>query len=83
MKSLDEAARDYWDEGFNAGVEFAQRWIPVEEVLPPEDKEILFKNDNRTFLGTYENKTWYSYTDEEADNITHWREIEIELKWKK
>lgn len=41
MKTIQEAAREYeikqWDadeDSFKAGVEFAQRWIPVEEELP-------------------------------------------------
>ncbi|MCE5332710.1 MAG: hypothetical protein LLF95_11310 [Bacteroidales bacterium] len=50
MKSIDDAAKeavqhrfnlagaikygDIYEQGFKAGVEFAQRWIPVEEELP-------------------------------------------------
>ncbi|MDR1981501.1 MAG: hypothetical protein LBQ39_07780 [Tannerellaceae bacterium] len=33
-------------DAFKAGVEFAQRWIPIEEDLPPLDgKDYLLRND--------------------------------------
>lgn len=32
-------------EDFKAGIEFAQRWIPIEEELPELGVEVLFKNE--------------------------------------
>jgi hypothetical protein len=37
---------DYQQEGFIAGVEFAQRWVPIEENTEiPFNEYILIKND--------------------------------------
>ena len=58
MKTIDEAARKCaYDNcstkgkydasvkfGFEEGVEFAQRWIPVEEELPEAVKELIDNN---------------------------------------
>ena len=56
MKSIDEAALDYvnstWitfpedavKKAFKRGVEFAQRWISVDDELPEDTQEILMKN---------------------------------------
>lgn len=46
MKTIKEAAKHYYDvewnatteDNFCAGAEFAQRWIPVEEELPENEK---------------------------------------------
>lgn len=60
---------------FMAGVEFAQRWIPVEEELPEEGDEIICKDDFYIAVHVY-------YTDGLIDenylksNYTHWRPIE-------
>ena len=54
MKTTEEAAKEHCKnkqlftvskKSFKAGVEFAQRWIPVEEELPPigELVQIKFK----------------------------------------
>ena len=50
MKKIQEAAKEYsinsnsnfvedGEKEFKAGVEFAQRWIPVEEELPEESQD--------------------------------------------
>jgi hypothetical protein len=44
-EGLDEAYKNaghnaYFENGFKSGVEFAQRWIPVEEELPPKLKRV-------------------------------------------
>lgn len=69
-------------EGFGAGVEFAQRWISVEEELPNEkngyfDKQVLvkrFSDFDRTEIKyavtKYNKRGW-----EEYSRITHWRPI--------
>ena len=40
-------------ESFISGVEFAQRWIPVEEELPPIGEKVITKmtKDKRTAYG--------------------------------
>ena len=54
MQTISKAARAYWEQypqgtkgiimdAFKAGVEFAQRWIPVDEVRMPNRRNILIK----------------------------------------
>ena len=57
MKTIESAAKEYADNqitsefteygncirGFYAGVEFAQRWMAVSEVLPSENVMVLIK----------------------------------------
>lgn len=59
MKTIDEAAKNSFDRlsiagadtneadfigGFKIGVEFAQRWIPIEEEMPENVKELIGNN---------------------------------------
>jgi len=55
MKTINEAREDAndcilpkskyeFDRGFDKGIEFAQRWIPVEEELPEDVKELICNN---------------------------------------
>ena len=59
MKSIEEASREQAaikvrtdseyiqaKQDFKAGVEFAQRWISVDEELPEDTQEILMKNED-------------------------------------
>lgn len=70
---------------FEAGVEFAQRRIPVEEELPDEkngyiNKEVIaFTSDNCAYVLIYDDYIGWlpNGTDADIDNITHWRPIEI------
>ena len=56
---------------FNAGVEFAQQWIPVEEDLPSSEnyeyERCLWKNANGTI--------WFGSA-YQSQKPTHWRPIE-------
>ena len=89
MKKIKEASHEYFraaqlgfenpgsEAGFKAGVEFAQRWISVEDELPEtiDDEKIflrypiLVKNIDGAFqaLNTFSNIGTY----------THWRPIEL------
>ena len=67
------------ERGFEAGVEFAQRWIPVEEELPNPNSWIIVKKHNGLKLGMYfntDNQFLYGL-DNQTNQITHWRPIEI------
>ena len=73
-------------QGFKAGVEFAQRWISVEDELPEEQGYYLViaphsfpKNCNIVVAEFYEdNKTFYSESsDSPITDATHWRPIEL------
>ena len=84
MKTIEEVAKEFSEKSvwacpisFKAGVEFAQRWISVEDELPEtiDDEKIflrypiLVKNIDGAFqaLNTFSNIGTY----------THWRPIEL------
>lgn len=76
MKTTED---EMYDQAFNEGVEFAQRWIPIEDELPDtnefDESEIcLVKNEYRIATGRYYSnaKQWFP-----GDmKVTHWRPIE-------
>jgi len=85
----DNQQIDYDDvviNAFKAGVEFAQRWIPIYEELPKKDDEfdsysenVLAKTDrNEIVFGYFElnEKIFSSYNIYDGE-ITHWRPIEL------
>jgi hypothetical protein len=98
MKTIEEAAEDYaqrtdkenaeWVmKDFLAGVEFAQRWISVEEELPPQERsngesERVFVKDEDGHRGfcryNHKSRKWTNgslYGD--WMGVTHWRYIEL------
>lgn len=92
METIDKAAQAHMNEphqlftrsscSFKAGVEFAQRWIPVEEEQPSTNENVLYKDSNGDeFIAFYtpELKKWTKYMPVgcpvECSNITHWRPI--------
>ena len=95
MKTIEEALNTAYDEcksnayfgnGFKKGVEFAQRWIPVEEELPEIGEKVITKmnKDKRTSYGIATrireeweiNAHWIDHTFSNMI-ITHWRPIEL------
>ena len=86
MKTIEEAAIDYalsredndytieTEMAFEAGVEFAQRWIPVEEELPEKSKQVIVKLENG-----WHTCTWITGDGTFAFNVkpTHWRHIDL------
>jgi hypothetical protein len=92
MKTIEEAAMDHFFEIkgdykkafahlniFKAGVEFAQRWITVEEELPKVGVLVFAKDkDNLHRLLIFTGKFWIDNYGTIVLNITHWRKIEIE-----
>ena len=88
MKTIEEVAKEFSEKSvwacpisFKAGVEFAQRWISVEEELPEYhgiDFYVLMKNERLDSddinLGLIEGiddvENVYQYA-------THWRPIEL------
>jgi len=96
MKTIEEAAKENYPEcdnpaenkfrealrcGFYAGVEFAQRWISVDEEFPEKGSRVLLKNEN----GYVEIRTMEvnSISNGKLRNtigghsVTHWRYIEV------
>ena len=101
MKTIKEAAHEYFrkaqlglenpgsESGFIAGVEFAQRWISVEDELPEdENKEsdfsvcVLAKDMHGKTMSAYyhfQKRSFYSnaFSKSELIGITHWRPIKL------
>jgi hypothetical protein len=103
MKTIKEAAREYADNrpyllhepekvkyytSFMAGVEFAQKWISVEDELPEagyggEVSDTVLIKDDFKHVGTgrywIEDKQWIQdVPNKYYATVTHWRRIEIE-----
>ena len=88
-KSMDDLnicdLEDCIAESFKAGVEFAQRWIPIEEEEPPLYITVLVKLFNgRYFTAKYiksskcrEDDVWSDGFSYYPVNDTHWRPINI------
>ena len=83
MKTIEEALNIAYDEcksnayfgnGFKKGVEFAQRWIPIEEELPEKSKQVIVKLENG-----WHTCTWITEDGTFAFNVkpTHWRYIDL------
>ena len=108
METIEDAALEYaiqrqvdaeelkyigrYQQSFKAGVEFAQRWISVEEELPPIGEMVITKMEKRhgdTWVQNYystatrlENKGGWqdvNWVDHSISfgHITHWRPIEL------
>jgi len=99
MKTIEEVAKEYASnlsssevfqiqhgKDFKSGVEFAQRWIPVEEDLPTKQgcylvkcKNSFPKNCDVVVAEFYEdNHVFYSESgDYPIKDATHWRAIEL------
>ena len=88
MKTIEEASVEYskkqydhdpcmrfqCETHFEAGVEFAQRWIQVEEELPEKLVQVIVKLANG-----WHTTTWITENGDFAFNVkpTHWRPIEL------
>lgn len=86
-EGLDEAYKKagqnaYFENGFNAGIEFAQRWIPVEEELPEtnefeESRICLIKNRYAIDIGRYYSNKKRWFLSSSNFEVTHWRYVEL------
>ena len=85
---IDEEERYYQNfdkyDGFKAGVEFAQRWISINDELPSMREYCLVKLSDGTVMYaqfTYVgcNIFWSCGTSWQSSDrpVTHWRQIEI------
>ena len=96
-QALDEAYKNagsnaYFGNGFRAGIEFAQRWMSVDEELPEIDEQVLAKKELRhgdtcvqnfysivtrmTPSCEWEGVKW-SDVGFNRGIVTHWRPIEL------
>ena len=91
MKNIDQQAIDYAQKwyteeseyliarlGFKAGVEFAERWIPVTEELPKHNENVLIKYKNMIFDEMLVDicDAWEARFIEEY-NVEFWRPIDL------
>ena len=81
MKKINEAAKEFSEKSvwacpisFKAGVEFAQRWISVEDELPEESDFVLVKTGSGCITTAYFHQEDSYFT---SGIITHWRPIEL------
>lgn len=67
---------EYAQSDFKAGVEFAQRWIPVEEESPAEYDYVIAKSSvGDVYVASFSAGTFHTGMPHKV-NITHWRPIE-------
>lgn len=87
-----QADKNDFVDVFEAGIEFAQRWIPVEEGLPEVGEMVLTKMEKRhgdTWVqnyystatrlenqGEWQTVNWVDHSIS-FGHITHWRLIEL------
>ncbi|MDR1153473.1 MAG: DUF551 domain-containing protein [Bacteroidales bacterium] len=67
---------------FIAGVEFAQKWISVEDELPVNsDSELLYlvrqSSNNISLACSYRNNIFWSKSYIQIKEVTHWRYVEL------
>ena len=66
-------------KSFKGGVEFAQRWISVEDELPKEGVSVLTKNDFGCIgIEILENGIWRMCTVEKIAGLLNLKEYELE-----
>ena len=76
----DNFAKIEIELAFEAGVEFAQRWTPIDaNNLPESDGKYLVLRSNGDWTSTYFQKSTNSFANYYSDlhYFTHWRQIEI------
>ncbi len=92
MKTIKEGLYDaykkvsgkaFFEDGFNAGVKFAQQWISVDDELPENQDLVLVKTNLNSVCTAYLHglKSGFITYGEDAfvefGEITHWRPIEL------
>jgi hypothetical protein len=87
MKTVKEAAQEYAAQertarseyaAFIAGVEFAQRWISVEEEMPEHAQNVFMKTQSGYITGGYYEYATFRYIDDRlCYGVTHWRPAEL------
>ncbi|MDR1340971.1 MAG: DUF551 domain-containing protein [Prevotellaceae bacterium] len=70
-----------FEQGFIAGVEFAQRWISVEEGLPEFLEVVLVRNKNGFASAGRRGRARFiiDLSDMRDEEVTHWRHIELKI----
>ena len=79
LSSGCNAGVTFGKEMFKQGVEFAQKWIPVEKELPEKYQNVLLKEDSGSiYVGFYGGNSKLPIcraTESRLIAITHWRPI--------
>jgi len=89
-KTFNEHEMDFsysdFEKAVNERIEFAQRWMSVEEELPIKDGKYLIKSDYDGIVVRVYNDYHKCWDDEDGDDnyseliggkVTHWRPIEF------
>ena len=88
MQTIEEAAKECslnefnngnqlsseFDYGFQKGVEFAQRWVQVEEEPPTKGIEVIAKNKHRKVVYEVKTNDDVKYI---CENFTSWRPVAL------
>jgi len=87
MKTIEQSAKEAWNkllpdsgvnpyftDGFEEGIKFTQRWIPVEEELPEIGIDIIAKNEYKILAFKVSVIFDVKYV---SEYFTHWRPIEL------
>jgi hypothetical protein len=61
--------------GFLKGIEFAERWIPVEEESPTQNKVLVKTIEGHVFTAEYLDGKFTTFYLGTEFQITHWRYI--------
>lgn len=96
MKTIEQAAIEYTSgkssnfcftethkRDFKAGVEFATKWIDIDDELPTNQDLVLVKTDNNSVCTAYyhgDNSGFLTYGEDafiDFGNIEYWRPIEL------
>lgn len=78
--SISRSTEDFQVDAFIAGVEFAQRWISVEDELPEKYyTPIIVKDKNNNWDKAYLSGLGWCFENEETrlKKPTHWRPINL------
>ena len=84
MKAIEQASKEVsWlgCEEFKKGVEFAQRWVKIDDELPNNDEAVITirkKLNGKTYyhLNSIRDGNWNIEIPDTSD-VTHWRYIEL------
>jgi hypothetical protein len=93
MKTIEEASEEYMNQqpktslmqdmgimkAFEAGVEFAQRWISVDEELPKIGEEVFLRMDKGIGTGCRIAEKRFNKISGAGSfgSVTHWRHVEL------
>jgi hypothetical protein len=67
--------RDQYEKGFRDGVVSVREWIPVEEGLPEDDRNVLVCSAKGAVLIAHYNHYWKYWSGFSNIKVTHWMSL--------